>query len=798
VEQRRFISFLLLALAVWLVWQALFLPPQQPRPRQPPAPGQAVEQEGPAGEDGLPAARQPAADGLPQIADANLPSELLTLGSLDPATGYRMLVTLTSQGAAVRRAELSSPRYLDQHDRSGYLGELELAAVDGGARVQAVGEGTPAKQAGIQVGDFIVGIEGVEHRDIASPQDFYAVLAMSRPGQQVTLLVRRGGAAPQPHAVTLVRRPFAVLRPEIENYEMRGVAPPAGFVERPSLLVMLAARGDMEFVGDEFARIAAAVGNGGPVSPKEQQLWDFSQRLTNVLEVGNWEVADRNATTVKFQRTLPELGLTLTKRYTLLAAPPETRDDLTDPPYDIRLDVELMNTSDAPQQVAYRIDGPTGMPLEGWWFAHKISQRWFSGAGLRDVCVRFQGGPAVQLDCTRIASGKVEPIRERESLSYAGVDGQYFSAVIIPQKTVPDEIWFDVTEAIVVGPKPDARTLKTFTNVTCRLSSSAIDLGPGESIRHAFKVFVGPKRPSLLAQYHAAANPDQTLIDLIYYGWPIFGSVAQAMLAILHFFHSIVGNYGIAIIMLTVLVRGAMFPLSYRATKSMTRLQALKPEMDRITEKYKTDMQARSRAVQELYHKHQINPLGGCLPMLLQMPIFIGLYKALMVDVELRGSPLLGSAVRWCSNLAAPDMLLDWSGMMPDFVNNGFGGPYLNVLPIITVVLFLITQKMAMPPATNEQMALQQKMMKYMTIFIGFLFYKVASGLCIYFIASSLWGIAERKLLKRATGGQLATTEAQIPGAPSRPARASNVTEKTSRNGGTKGKTKGSKPRRRR
>ena len=86
-----------------------------------------------------------------------------------------------------------------------------------------------------------------------------------------------------------------------------------------------------------------------------------------------------------------------------------------------------------------------------------------------------------------------------------------------------------------------------------------------------------------------------------------------------------------------------MFPISYKQTQNMARMQALKPEMDRINEKYKTDMQKRSQATQELYRKHKINPLGGCLPVFLQLPIFIGLYRALMVDVELRQSPLFGA-----------------------------------------------------------------------------------------------------------------------------------------------------------
>jgi YidC/Oxa1 family membrane protein insertase len=324
---------------------------------------------------------------------------------------------------------------------------------------------------------------------------------------------------------------------------------------------------------------------------------------------------------------------------------------------------------------------------------------------------------------------------------------------MIPDKTLED-VWFESVAPIVVPPA-DIRE-PTFANTTVRLTRLPIELAAGGKHNESYRVFLGPKRPQLLAKYYAGGNEDYSLADILYYGWPIFGAVARVMLVILHFFHGIVGNYGIAIVMLTVLVRAAMFPLSYKQTKSMARMQALKPEIDAINEQYKTDMQKRSQATQELYRKHQINPLAGCLPVLLQLPIFIGLYRALMVDIELRNSPLFGESIRWASDLAAPDKFRNWSHVMPWFVESFFG-PYLNIFPLVTVALFLITQKMSMPPPTNEQAAMQQKMMKYMTIFIGFMFYKVASGLCLYFIVSSLWGIAERKLLpKPQTAGGMA------------------------------------------
>jgi YidC/Oxa1 family membrane protein insertase len=299
-------------------------------------------------------------------------------------------------------------------------------------------------------------------------------------------------------------------------------------------------------------------------------------------------------------------------------------------------------------------------------------------------------------------------------------------------------------------------------NVTFRLTSEAKSLEPGQSLTHSYRFYVGPKRPVMLAQYYAANDPAYSLNDFVYYGW--FGGVAQAMVGMLHIFYGWVGNYGIAIIMLTVLVRGCMFPISRGQAKSMARMQELKPEMERIKERFKGDQQKQAKAMQDLYRKHNVNPLAGCLPMLIQLPVFIGLYRGLAVDVELRQAPLFGQAIRWCSNLAAPDMFLNWTSIMPSFVTDGIGmfvlGPYLNVLPLITIGLFLLQQKMFMPPATDDQGAMQQKIMKYMMVFMGFMFYKVPSGLCLYFIASSLWGIAERKLVPPAkpVGLEVATS----------------------------------------
>jgi YidC/Oxa1 family membrane protein insertase len=336
--------------------------------------------------------------------------------------------------------------------------------------------------------------------------------------------------------------------------------------------------------------------------------------------------------------------------------------------------------------------------------------------------------------------GENEPAAAR-SLSYIGVDTQYFAAALLPKANQSGErMTFARAEAVALGdlskkPKGWERT----ANVSFRLASDAVAVNPESSLRHEFMLFLGPKEPRLLAAYR--------LSDWIYYGW--FGSVSRFLASFLHFFNdSLVGNYAIAIVMLTVLVRGCMFPLSRKAAKNAAMMQELAPEMKKIAEKYKNNMEARGKAQQELFKKHNYNPFSGCWMMFLQLPVFIGLYRCLAVDIRLRQAPLI-PGIEWASNLAGPDKLFHWKGNFFLFLTDesGWLGPYFNLLPIFTIALFLVHQRLFTPPATDEQTALQLKMMKYMTIFMGVLFYKVPAGLCIYFIASSLWGIAERKLL---------------------------------------------------
>ena len=152
--------------------------------------------------------------------------------------------------------------------------------------------------------------------------------------------------------------------------------------------------------------------------------------------------------------------------------------------------------------------------------------------------------------------------------------------------------------------------------------------------------------------------------------------------------------------------------------------------MKKIADKYKNDMEKRTQAQRELFSKHNYNPFAGCLVMFIQLPIFIGLYRGLSVDIELRQAPLI-PGLSWCSNLAGPDMFLDWSNTLPSALSSptGWLGPYLNILPLVTCVLFMVHQKLFTPPPTDDQQRMQQQIMKFMMLFMAVLFHKVAAGL---------------------------------------------------------------------
>ena len=784
----RYALFLGLAMGLLLLNIKLLAPPpdgkdkqqadvKAPQDPQADAPVDAVPEAGQGQVKPDPTADEPPDEKSPDAQPADEPSQkkeipkapvaptrFATLGSVDPESPYHMLVTFTSQGAAVVRIEFSSPKFRDLEDRSGYLGHIVLDTTAGGSgcKVDVVGAGTPAAKAGLRPGDLIKAVDGTRVTGFHSLQE---ALAETKRRQDVRLTVSRGDEEIELTA-TLGRRPLEVVRPEMDDplsflltlYQVDDEQLPSDpDQEQPDKAdkkKRSRSKEDVhrdERIFREISDLDLRTGNwvllGPNDDPKKPEDWKVDGE-------GEDAAADQPRDRVRFARHLPQWDLVVVKTYELARVPTAEQNDQDSRSYHLKFDVEIHNVGPKARNVAYQLDGPTGLPTEGSWYANKVGPGW-GIYGLRDILVSFNQEPPSLIRCTDIANDKLDDLPWQDSsLTFIGVDAQYFSSVLIPRKESPADIWFAESRPIRVGAVNG--DFKKITNTSCRVRSTLQTLEPGQTFSHSYEIFAGPKRPPLLDQYG--------LIDTVFYGW--FWWAAKPMLWLLHFFHGIVRNYGLAIIMLTVLVRGSMFPLSRKQAMGARKMQQLQPEIRKIMDKYKDDMEGRSKAQQELFKKHNYNPLSGCWVIFLQMPIFIGLYRALMVDVELRQAPLLWNGIRWCSNLAAPDMLIYWGGLWkniglewaiqghdPSFLTMFALGPYFNLLPCLTIVLFLVQQKMLMPPATDEQTAMQQNIMKYMMVLMGLMFFKVAAGLCIYFIASSLWGVAERQLLPKAKDG---------------------------------------------
>ncbi|MEX0716812.1 MAG: membrane protein insertase YidC [Planctomycetaceae bacterium] len=486
--------------------------------------------------------------------------------------------------------------------------------------------------------------------------------------------------------------------------------------DRP-LTIVGSARSDQRTFDTRIEPLDAALGK-----PADELNWELVDTVV--------DSSDRNVNRSATYR-LRHGGLEVTKTYRLEPGTAGGRSarDAESVPYQLHLDLTVKNVSGAPQKVAYLLQGPVGVPLENADNAryHRGVRVGFLEKGQQDIPLAERSVTARAKTAAEIAdaAAKKEIEEWRTPIRFIGVDEQYFAALVVPQDQLVEQTIDHARAEFVKEWQPQAHS-----DVSAQLQSIERTLEPGNQLSDSYALFAGPKRQDLLAVIGAEDVQD--------FGW--FGFVAKPMLWLLNAMHNSLSiPYGIAIIFLTMIVRGAMFPLSKKQTASAKMMKELQPKIAELKKKHGNDKEKMARAQMELFSKHNYNPFAGCLPILLQLPIFIGLYQALGNAVDLRLASFL-----WADNLAAPDALFPFPG---NFRVPIVGWTEFNLLPIITIVLFIVQQKMFMPPPTDEQSAMQQKMMKYMMIFMGFLFYRVPAGLCVYFIASALWGLGERKVL---------------------------------------------------
>lgn len=333
-------------------------------------------------------------------------------------------------------------------------------------------------------------------------------------------------------------------------------------------------------------------------------------------------------------------------------------------------------------------------------------------------------------------------------LAYAGVHNKFFSWLMSPStpqmakaviganyRRVKDEGW------ILANPTEDVDD--SYRYIVNDLSLQLPVPPVGESTTLSFDVFAGPKQRQILE----SVNPDYGLMIDEDIGF--FSSISNVITAILGFYHGLVGNWGWAIILMTLTVRALLFPLNRRAQTAMARfakkMKRVQPMLDANKEKYAEDLKKqREEQAKIMQQEGAFPPLGGCLPMFLQFPVFIGLFQALRVHFDLRHQPF----VLWMKDLSMPDQLarIDLNTHLP-FIGTI---EFLNILPLIMICLWIGQHKVMPQPTSNDpKQAQTRKMMMAMQVFFAFLFYNYASGLALYMITSSSVAIFESLVIKR-------------------------------------------------
>lgn len=261
------------------------------------------------------------------------------------------------------------------------------------------------------------------------------------------------------------------------------------------------------------------------------------------------------------------------------------------------------------------------------------------------------------------------------------------------------------------------------------------DLFPGNT--DEYQVFLGPKDRRVLALYK-----EEGYGELIDYG-SVLGPILRLFTMLLGFFESIFGSYGIAIISLTLLVKLLLHPINKKNQAAMQKQQKkmakIQPQMKEIKERYKDNSLKANKEIQKLMKEHDVNPAqmaGGCMLMFLQLPVWIGLYWTFILALDLRHASFL-----YIDDLARADRLF------PIPTIPLLGWEYFNLLPVLYVIVTVLNQRM-MPKSPDPQMQQQAKMMNFMMIFFGFIFYNFASGLLLYFLTSSALGIVEQRIIR--------------------------------------------------
>jgi len=504
---------------------------------------------------------------------------------------------------------------------------------------------------------------------------------------------------------------------------------------------------------------------------------DLSEVVWKVVEADTKQGQAVLAVDIQDAESKPLLTVRKTFRISALPASAEAQGP-SPPQYEMRLAVEFVPAGDRVVKVAYVLNGPPGLPMEGGRgsVATAVAGSWAKGSiqVASEVAKNIKTGEA--LPATKNVAGP--------EVAWAGQMDKYFAVVLIPQKPSRDGTFAAGAEVAwsraVHGEQETAMP-------QVRLLSKELPLA-GKPLVNDYAVYAGPKDDALLARFYG----DLELTKLIQWATPCFciplpglEYLSKFLVMVLEAFQSVVLNWGIAIILLVLLLRVILHPITRWSTRSMAEMQKLAPKMQEIREKHAGD---KEKMQQEMAKIGGFKAFGGCLPMFIQMPIWIALYSALGAAIQLRHAAFLppdwlppGSM--FLQDLSGPDMLVHWTtpvylpgadvpllgwliGSIQGMLVGGPGGlTSFNLLPILMGVSMYLQQRLTPTPvaAAGPQAQQQKTMMFFMTIFMALVLYSAPSGLNLYIATSTFLGFFEQRYLKKKMEEARAIKESQAP-----------------------------------
>lgn len=438
----------------------------------------------------------------------------------------------------------------------------------------------------------------------------------------------------------------------------------------------------------------------------------------------------KTAAGVRAEKTLPN-GLTLVKEFQLGTN------------YLLTATVRLLNTSGQPLTVPAQewVIG-TATPMGPEDTGQAEGMLWYDGTRVQDIARPWFDNRT--LGCLP-GQPRAEYRGGASNVVWAAVHNQFFALAAMPAQPAPE---------VVVRPIPLPRPASWLAHARTRnapppqgyqaaLAYPAVTLAPGQALERRFFFYGGPKEYRILAQL---ADHFSNNLDLIMGFGGFFGFFAKLLLLSMNGLHALLGlGYGWIIILITVIIKAVFWPLTQASTRSMKRMQALQPQMKALQEKYKDDAAKMNKKLMEFMKENKVSPMGGCLPMVIQLPIFFGFYRMIQSAIELRGAHFL-----WVKDLAKPDTLAyvpgaDWP---------------INLLPLIMGATMLWQSRLT-PPSPGMDPT-QQKIMKYMPLMFLFILYNFSAGLTLYWTVQNLLTIAQMKL----TGTQNQTAAGALTPAP--------------------------------